>query len=135
MAQKPEKQTYAFSFQCVKSSHRFQVETEDSDMKKFDVPKMRCPVCQDVVQFSASNFPVGDGKAKSMENRRKENEGRSKMAMELARKHTVENPPPEMVSLQFKDVPGKGGGGVFNRPEQVPKSVIEKIQEKVEPFL
>jgi hypothetical protein len=127
------KEKYIFSFECVKKKHKFQVEGEDDDMKQFDVPEMRCPVCQKDVQFSASNFAAA-GLQKSIENIRKENIERSNMAMEMARQHSISNPSPEMKELQYGDIPGKGGG-TFNRPEKVPVEVIRRLEEKIAPHL
>lgn len=130
MTEKKEEQKpkHFFSFVCVKKNHKFEIEGDGPSNTQFDVPKMRCPVCSGTVQLKLSvNVASASKSQKSIENARKDNRDRSRMAMEAAANHRIANPEPEMVELQY--APGKGGGS--NRPEKVPKSVIEQIERKV----
>ena len=127
--EKKEEEKHVFAFECVKKRHKFELQGEGSQNTQFDIPKMRCPVCQGEVMLSMSTFAgMSSGHQKSLENVRKENRERSNEAMRMASEHRQAMPREETVTVNAP----KGSGG---RAEAIPKSVIDSIEQKAGPEL
>jgi len=123
-----EKQLYTHYLLCVKNHHRFSIQSEEKNNTKIGIDKIRCPICGSEVQLDPA-FLVVNTKP-SLEAQRRLNIEASAYALKLAQEARArdreENP---MVTIN----PPAGEGN--KKPVQVPKKVVESIEEKVTPEL
>ena len=120
-----------FNFHCSKCQYDFSIDLEESDSKDFlSSPKQKkvfCVKCGKVAKLIGQENGISKGKKRHI------NEEASIFAMEQVNKQKridAESGIDEEVSVTSTQ---KGKG--YGKTEMIPKKVIEKIDEKVKPFL